>query len=82
MSNGIARTVYRRSEGKWVNQRKGSPKPSGVYSTQRKAVVEATRCLMIEGGGELTVIGADRVIRSRDTIPPGTDPFPPRDADL
>lgn len=82
MSKGRARTVYhRRSSGKWVNQRNDLQKPTGVYSTQQKAIVEATRCLMIEGGGELTVIGADNVIRSRDTVPPGTDPFPPRDVD-
>lgn len=33
---------------------------------------------MIEGGGELTVVGADRRIRGKDTIPPSNGPFPPR----
>ncbi len=78
-SNERDRTVYRRSEGKWVNKRHVSPKPPKVYPTQQDAIRAATRCLMIEGGGDLTVVGADWRIRSKDTIlPPSHDPFPPR----
>jgi len=32
-----------------------------------------------QGGGELTVMGRNGRIRSKDTIPPGNDPCPPRD---
>ena len=46
------------------------------------AVRDACRAALEErekqGGGELTVKGIDGQIRSKDTIPPGRDPFPPR----
>ena len=32
-----------------------------------------------QDGGELTTIGRDRLIRSKDTISLGNDPLPPRD---
>ena len=32
-----------------------------------------------QGGGELTTMGRDHKIRSKDTISPGNDPCPPRD---
>lgn len=79
MNKGKDRTVYPRPDGKWVNKRNDSQRVSGVYPTQQDAVREAKRSLMIEGGGKLTVIGADRRIHSKGTIPFGNDPFPPRD---
>jgi len=30
------------------------------------------------GGGKLTTMGRDGIIRSKDTIAPGSDPSPPR----
>jgi hypothetical protein len=32
-----------------------------------------------QGGGELTTMGRDGRIRSKDTIAPGNDPNPPKD---
>ena len=32
-----------------------------------------------QGGGELTIMGRDGQIRSKDTIAPGRDPNPPKD---
>jgi hypothetical protein len=32
-----------------------------------------------QGGGELTTMGRDHKIVSKDTIAPGNDPCPPRD---
>ena len=32
-----------------------------------------------QGGGEVTTMGRGNLIRSKDTIAPGRDPFPPRD---
>jgi hypothetical protein len=32
-----------------------------------------------QGGGELTIIGENHRIRSKDTIAPGRDPNPPKD---
>jgi len=34
-----------------------------------------------QGGGKLTTMGVDGRIRSKDTIPPGNDPNPPRDTE-
>jgi PAS domain-containing protein len=39
----------------------------------------AREMLRTQGGGEVTTVGRDGVIRSKDTIAPGRDPFPPRD---
>ena len=44
-----------------------------------EAIDAAKQMLQNSGGGELTVKGRDGVIRSKDTIPPGNDPNPPKD---
>ena len=33
------------------------------------------------GGGELTTMGVDGRIRSKDTVAPGRDPYPPKDTE-
>lgn len=32
-----------------------------------------------QGGGELSIHGRDGGIRSKNTVPPGNDPYPPID---
>jgi hypothetical protein len=76
---GSDRTVYRTSEGLWANKRNDSDRASGLHEKQSDAVKEAKELLQNQGGGELTIVGRDRVIRSKDTISPGNDPNPPRD---
>lgn len=73
------RTVYKRADGKWVNKRNNSDRASSVHSTQRDAERAARQMLRNEGGGELTIMGENGRIRSKDTIAPGNDPFPPKD---
>ena len=76
------RTVYRRPEDdKWVNQRYDAEKPSSVHDTQKEAIDAARENLKNQGGGELTVKGLDGQFHSKDTIPPGRDPNPPRDTE-
>jgi hypothetical protein len=75
------RTVYRRSDGKWVNKRNGASKPASVHDTQAEAVERAREMLAGAGGGELTTKGVNGRIRSKDTIAPGNDPGPPRDTE-
>jgi len=53
--------------------------PAKKDSTQKDAIDAANRMLKNQGGGELTTKGRDGKIRSKDTIPPGDDPNPPRD---
>ena len=73
------RSVFRRTNGTWVNQRNDAERVSSVHSTQAHAIAAARQNLTNQGGGELTVMGLDGRIRSKDTIAPGNDPFPPRD---
>lgn len=73
------RIVYRRSDGQWVNKKTGSERVSSIHGTQGAAEEAARSMLRKSGGGELTTKGWDGKIRSKDTIAPGHDPFPPRD---
>jgi hypothetical protein len=76
---GKDRTVYRTSDGLWANKRNDSGRASGLHEKQGNAIKEAKEMLQNQGGGELTIVGRDRAIRSKDTIAPGNDPNPPRD---
>jgi hypothetical protein len=73
------RIVYRRSDGVWVNRRNDSETASSVHTTQRDAENAARQMLQKQGGGELTIKGADGRIRSKDSIKPSADPKPPKD---
>ena len=79
MSTGKDRTVYKRDDGKWVNKRNDSERASSIHETQKEAENASREMLMNQGGGELTTQGRNGKFRSKDTIPPGNDPFPPRD---
>lgn len=80
MSKGRDRSVSRRSsDGKWANKRNDADKASSLHDTQREAEAAARQMLQNQGGGELTTMGRDGKIRSKDTIPPGNDPNPPKD---
>ncbi len=78
MSKGKDRTVFKGPDG-WVNKRNDADRASGIHKRQSDAVKEASGMLRRQGGGELTVIGENRLIRSKDTIAPGRDPNPPKD---
>ena len=81
MSKGRDRTIYRTSNGKWANKRNDAGKASSVHDTQQNAINSARTMLGNQGGGELTVMGINGRIRSKDTIPPGNDPCPPKDTE-
>lgn len=78
MSKGRDRTVFQRGD-EWVNKRNDADRVSSKHSTQKEAAAAAKEMLHNQGGGELTLKGTDGKIRSKDTIPPGKDPFPPKD---
>lgn len=73
------RSVYHRSDDKWVNKRNDSDRASSLHKTQRDAENAARDMLKKDGGGELTTMGTNGRIRSKDTIAPGNDPNPPKD---
>jgi hypothetical protein len=79
MSKGRDRTVSRQPDGAWVNKRNDTDRASSLHDTQKEAIDAARRMLQNQGGGELTTKGVDGKIRSKDTIPPGHDPNPPKD---
>ena len=79
MSKPQDRTVYQQADGQWVNKRNDASKATSLHVTQREAEQAARQNLQNQGGGELTTMGRDGKIRSKDTIPPGNDPCPPKD---
>ena len=79
MSKDRDRMVYRRDDGTWANERNDADRASSLHNTQQEAIKAARDMLGKQGGGELIVKGVDGRIRSKDTIPPGRDPYPPRD---
>ena len=78
MSKPQDRMVYHRPDGRWANERNDAGRASSIHDTQGGAINAARQNLVNQGGGELTVQGRDGRIRSKDTIAPGNDPFPPR----
>ncbi len=81
MSKSRDRTVFRRPDGTWVNKRNDADAASSLHKTQQDAVHAAKEMLQNQGGGELIIKGVDGKIRSKDTIPPGHDPCPPKDTE-
>lgn len=79
MSKGRDRTISRRPDGDWENKRNDASRASSIHSTQKEAEQSAREMLRNQGGGELTTKGRDGRIRSKDTIAPGNDPYPPKD---
>lgn len=77
---GGDRTVYKSGDD-WINKRNDADRASSKHNTQKEALDAAKRMLKNQGGGELTTKGVDGKIRSKDTIPPGNDPNPPKDTE-
>lgn len=73
MSKPQDRTVYRRPDGQWANQRHDADRASSLHNTQRDADQAARETLRKQGGGEVTTMGLDGKIRSKDTIAPGNE---------
>jgi len=81
MSKKQDRIVFRRDDGTWANKKNDASRASTLHDTQKEALEAAKRMLQNQGGGELTTKGVDGRIRSKDTIPPGNDPNPPKDTE-
>lgn len=81
MSKPRDRTVYRNEDGDWANKRNDADRASSVHRTQAEAEQAAKEMLRNQGGGELTIKGVDGQFRSKDTIFPGNDPYPPKDTE-
>ena len=79
MTKNRDRTVFKRDDGLWANKRNDANRATSLHPTQAAAIDAARANLESQGGGELTTKGLDGRFRSKDTIAPGNDPFPPRD---
>ncbi len=79
MSRKNDRMVYKTTNGDWANKKNSASKASSLHQTQKAAEVAARQMLKHQGGGELIIKGLKGKIRSKDTIPPGNDPNPPKD---
>ena len=79
MSKGRDRAVYQIGKGKWPNKRNDAGKSSSIHKTQQDAIDSAEKMLKNQVSGELTIMGRNGRIRSKDTIKPGNDPYPLRD---
>ncbi len=80
MSKPRDRMVYKK-DAKWVNKSNSANRAASIHDTQAEAIAAARENLVNQGGGELIVKGLNGKIRSKDTIPPGNDPLPPRDTE-
>lgn len=81
MSRKNDRMVFKTSAGNWANKKNSADKASSIHRTQKEAEDVARQMLKNQGGGELITKGRDGKIRSKDTIPPGNDPYPPKDTE-
>lgn len=72
------RYVVKHPEG-WAVKSAGSPFPEAVFGRQSEAEAHAKMTVNLLGGGEVRIQGRDGKWRDSDTVPPSSDPFPPRD---
>ena len=79
MSKQSNRHVVPKGDG-WSVVKPGSERASARHDTQAEAQAAARRIVHNAGGGEVVTHGRDGRIRDSDTVAPGRDPFPPRDA--
>ncbi|MEV4419995.1 DUF2188 domain-containing protein [Patulibacter sp. NPDC049589] len=74
-----SRHVTQKSDGSWDVKAPGAQRSSANLPTQRDADRRAAEILTNLGGGERITHRPNGRIRSKDTIAPGNDPFPPKD---
>ena len=75
-----SRHVVANPRGGWDVVKPGSARPSAHATTQKGAIDRARQIVHNAGGGEVRIHGRDGRIRDSDTVAPGHDPNPPRDA--
>ena len=63
----------------WGVRKPGSSRLSSLHDTQLDAINRSREIIHNAGGGENITHRPNGQIRNSDTVPPGNDPFPPRD---
>ncbi len=79
MGHESDRDVVPTEDGRWAVRAPNADRASGVFDRQSEAIDRGREIVGNAGGGELRIHGRDGRIRDSDTVPPGNDPFPPRD---
>ena len=79
MAKDSKRHVVPNPEGGWDVKKPGANRVSAHTDTQKDATDRARQIVGNQGGGEVAIHGRDGKIRDKNTVPPGTDPNPPRD---
>ncbi len=77
--NRRERHIVPNPEGGWDVRAPGSDRASSHHAKQSEAIDRAKEILGNSGGGEAVIHDRHGKIRDSDTVPPGRDPFPPRD---
>lgn len=72
--------VMKNKEGDWFAKREKAERVAGYYNTQAEAEKAAKEMSANSGGGEVRIHRPDGPIRDSDTVRPGNDPCPPKDA--
>ena len=65
--------------GGWAVRAPGASRVSSTHGTQAAAEKAARQIVRTHGGGEVVTHRPNGQIRDSDTVPPGHDPYPPRD---
>ena len=73
------RHVVPNGDGGWDVVAPDARRASAHLNTQGEAIDRARQIVHNTGGGEVVIHRPDGRIRDSDTVPPGHDPFPPRD---
>lgn len=79
MARRNERHVTPHPDGGWQVLKPDGQRPSARVDTQLDGINRARDILSNSGGGEIVVHRPDGSIRDSDTVPPGSDPIPPRD---
>ncbi len=76
---GNRRHVVPNPAGGWDVTAPNAERASSHHDTQTQAAERAREIVHNLGGGEVVTHNRQGQIRDSDTVPPGNDPFPPRD---
>lgn len=72
-------SVVKNPDGGWSSKKDGASRVSSTTDTQSEAEKDAKRFSANSGGGEVRIHDIHGKIRDSDTVPPGNDPYPPKD---
>ena len=79
MAHRNERHIVPNPKGGWDIKKPDAARASSHHDTQAAAEARAKETLARNGGGEVVIHDREGKIRDSDTVPPGKDPYPPKD---